>query len=46
MSADGRTARTIITRVSGGKNGEGVEVHLRKIDGEWFVVDMKLQWLS
>jgi hypothetical protein len=46
MSDDGRTARTVIRRYSGGLNGDGTEVHLRKIGDEWFVVDMKLLYLS
>lgn len=40
ISADGKTAHTMISRYSGGLNGEGVEVVLRKVGDEWFVTDL------
>ena len=46
MSKDGRTARTVITRASGGLNGDGWEIRLKKIGDEWFVVGMELKYLS
>jgi hypothetical protein len=46
ISKDGKTARTIITRYSGGLNGEGLDVHLMKIGDEWFVTDMRLAFVS
>ena len=45
-SDDGLTARTVITRLSGGLNGDGFEVRLRKVGDEWFVVDLELVFLS
>lgn len=46
ISPDGKTARTIISRYSGGLNGEGMEVTLRKVGDDWFVVDMKMAYVS
>ncbi len=41
-----KSATTLIRRYSGGLNGEGIEVKLIKIGNEWFVVDMRLQYVS
>ncbi len=41
-----RTARTGICRRSGGLNGDGFLVDLKKIGDEWFVVDMEMAWIS
>ena len=38
VSADGRTATTLITRYSGGLNGDGTQATLRKIGDDWLVV--------
>ncbi len=46
FSDDRTTARTVITRYSGGLNGDGYEVLLKKIGDQWFVVDLKLLFLS
>ncbi|MGC4044549.1 MAG: PQQ-binding-like beta-propeller repeat protein [Armatimonas sp.] len=45
-SADHKSARTIISRYSGGLNGEGMEVFLQKIGDDWFVVDIQGRWVS
>lgn len=45
-SKDRQRARTIISRYSGGLNGEGVEVFLQKIGDDWFVVDIQGRWVS
>lgn len=46
FSPDRKTARTIISRYSGGLNGDGTEVVLKKIGDEWFVVDMIGRYVS
>lgn len=46
LSPDGKTAHTMISRYSGGLNGEGVEVVLRKVGDDWFVTDLILQFVS
>ncbi len=46
ISADGKTAHTLISRYSGGLNGEGVEVVLRKVGDEWFVTDLITRFVS
>jgi outer membrane protein assembly factor BamB len=46
LSDDGLTARTVITKYSGGLDGDGFEVRLRKVGDEWFVVDLELVFLS
>ncbi|MCC7435715.1 MAG: PQQ-binding-like beta-propeller repeat protein [Methanoregulaceae archaeon] len=46
ISADGKTAHTMISRYSGGLNGEGVEVVLRKVGDEWFVIDLITRFVS
>jgi hypothetical protein len=46
ISADGTTASTMISRYSGGLNGEGVEVRLRKVGDEWFVTDLITRFVS
>jgi len=46
FSDDGMTARTVIRRYSGGLNGDGIEVLLEKIGDQWFVIDLKLSFLS
>jgi hypothetical protein len=45
-SADHKTARVLIRRYSGGLNGDGNVVTLKKIAGEWFVVDIQLAYVS
>jgi len=46
ISADGKTANTMISRYSGGLNGEGVEVVLRKVGDDWFVTDLITVYVS
>jgi hypothetical protein len=46
FSPDHTTARTIISRYSGGLNGDGTEVTLKKIDDQWFAVDLQLRYVS
>jgi hypothetical protein len=46
ISADGKTAHTMISRYSGGLNGEGVEVVLRKVGDDWFVTDLIMRYVS
>lgn len=46
FGADGKTARTVIRRYSGGLNGDGIEVTLKKIGEEWFVVDLQMRYVS
>jgi len=46
ISADGKTAHTMISRYSGGLNGEGVDVVLRKVGDEWFVTDLITRYVS
>jgi hypothetical protein len=45
-SADRQTARTVISRYSGGLNGDGIEVSLKKVGGDWFVVDTQMRYVS
>lgn len=45
-STDRMTAETMISRYSGGLNGEGVYVKLKKVGDEWFVVDMQTRFVS
>lgn len=45
-SADHKTAYTLIRRYSGGLNGDGIAVTLRKIGAEWFVIDLQMQYVS
>lgn len=42
----GDTATTLISRYSGGLNGDGTQVWLKKIGDDWFVTDMKLRYVS
>ncbi|MFN3650969.1 MAG: PQQ-binding-like beta-propeller repeat protein [Armatimonadota bacterium] len=46
FSEDGKTARTTISRYSGGLNGEGEEATLRKVGDDWFVVKLEGKWVS
>ncbi|WP_309721795.1 PQQ-binding-like beta-propeller repeat protein [Armatimonas sp.] len=46
FSSDRLSARVIISRYSGGLNGDGTEVFLRKIEGDWFVVDFQGRYVS
>jgi hypothetical protein len=46
FSDNGTTARTTISRYSGGLNGDGIEVVLKKIGDEWFVVDLLQRYVS
>lgn len=46
ISPDGKTARTEIGRSYGGLGATGHEVPLKKIGYEWFVLSMKLIFLS
>jgi len=43
---DGKTARTSIYSYSGGVDGDSVEVKLKKMGVEWFVVDMEMHGVS
>jgi outer membrane protein assembly factor BamB len=45
-SADRQSARVMISRYSGGLNGDTHEVFLKKLDGDWFVVDFQLRSVS
>lgn len=46
FSADGKSAQTTISRYSGGLNGEGLNVKLKKIGDEWFVIDIQMRYVS
>lgn len=46
FSPDHKTVRTVISRYSGGLDGEGIEVTLKKFGNEWFVVDMVQRYVS
>jgi hypothetical protein len=46
LGADGKTARTMFSRYSGGLNGEGIEVRLVKVGDDWFVTDMVTRYVS
>lgn len=46
FSPDRKSARTVIRRYSGGLNGDGIEVSLRKFGDEWFVVDLQMRYVS
>jgi len=46
FSPDHKTARTIISRYSGGLDGDGYEATLKKIGDDWFVVDLVLRYQS
>jgi outer membrane protein assembly factor BamB len=46
FSPDRKTARTVIRRSSGRLNGDGIEVRLKRVGGEWFVVDMQRLYAS
>ncbi|MBB6049943.1 PQQ-binding-like beta-propeller repeat protein [Armatimonas rosea] len=45
-SADRQSARVMISRYAGGLDGDTSEVFLKKIEGEWFVVDFQLRLVS
>jgi outer membrane protein assembly factor BamB len=45
-SPNHKTAHTLISRYSGGLNGDGIEVTLIKIGDEWFVVDLQMRYES
>jgi outer membrane protein assembly factor BamB len=46
FSPDHKMVHTVISRYSGGLDGEGIEVTLKKFGNEWFVVDMKELYVS
>ena len=46
ISKDGKTATTLISRYSGGRNGDGNAVKLVKIGDEWFVVSIGIVYVS
>lgn len=46
LSPDGKRAQLMITRYSGGLNGEGEEVKLIKVGDEWFVVEITMRYVS
>lgn len=46
IDPDGKTARTLISRYSGGLNGDGIAVTLIKVGQEWFVTDMQMMYVS
>jgi hypothetical protein len=46
ISADGKSAKTIISRYSGGLNGDGIEVDLKKVGDDWYVVDLIERYVS
>ncbi len=43
---DKKIAHTLIRRYSGGLNGDGIEVTLRKIGDEWFVIELQMRYIS
>jgi hypothetical protein len=43
---DHKSAHTMIRRYSGGLNGEGWDVDLVKIGNEWYVVSLKMKYIS
>ena len=45
-SDDHHTAHTLISRYSGGLNGDGTEVVLHKIGNSWFVIDLVGRYVS
>ncbi|HET6383973.1 MAG TPA: PQQ-binding-like beta-propeller repeat protein [Armatimonadota bacterium] len=44
--ADRTTAWTIISRYSGGRDGDGIEATLKKIGDDWFVTDLQERYIS
>lgn len=46
FSADGREAVTVFSRYSGGLNGDGYRVKLRKFGDDWLVVEMTMAYVS
>ena len=46
IAADGKSAYTLISRYSGGLNGDGIGVNLTKVGDEWFVVRMRMEYVS
>jgi hypothetical protein len=46
LSADGKSASTLISRYSGGLNGDGIEVSLVKVGDEWLVTSMRMRYVS
>jgi outer membrane protein assembly factor BamB len=46
MGADGKTAIAGFRRYSGGLNGEGYAVALKKVGDEWLVVNMRMMYIS
>jgi hypothetical protein len=45
-STDHRTVKVSFGRVSGGLNGNGSDITLKKIGEEWFVIDIQETWIS
>ena len=46
ISPDGKSAETLISRYSGGLNGEGEVVKLIKRGDEWFVIAIEMRFVS
>ena len=46
IAPDGRSATTLISRYSGGLNGDGIGVSLIKIGDEWVVTKMQMEYVS
>jgi outer membrane protein assembly factor BamB len=46
FSKDGKSAETMISRYSGGLNGEGESVKLIKVGDDWFVTDIQMRYVS
>lgn len=46
FSDGGQTAETMISRYSGGLNGEGLAVKLKKIGEDWFIISIKIKYVS
>jgi hypothetical protein len=42
----GEMATARISRYSGGLNGDGFVVRLMKVGEEWFVIEMRLEYVS
>lgn len=46
FSDGGKSAETLISRYSGGLNGEGMAVKLKKVGDEWFVTSIQGRYVS
>ncbi len=46
FGADGRSAITLISRYSGGLNGDGIRATLIKVGDDWFVTGLEMMYVS